>query len=171
MPAHRVEQPVLEFEDDGEIHLAALALRREAPVVFQLPERAFRLRDVDLRALGIEHDAAGVAFAQGADSRPTISAVSNVACRVTVSRDSTRSATTQGRNSGYFSTSATTAYIRSAVYGTMRVSRMRRVMPLATASRAPSAREIAVGVIGGARQRAGRHHQEALGARDLPPAP
>src|ERR1700760_4765555 len=35
MPGHAMQQPALEFEQDGEIHLAATIGRGEAPVVFQ----------------------------------------------------------------------------------------------------------------------------------------
>src|SRR5262245_33881215 len=41
LTCHAMQQPVLEFELDGEIDLATLAFGREAPMVFQSLERAF----------------------------------------------------------------------------------------------------------------------------------
>ena len=41
-----MQQPTLEFEQDGEFHFTALALRGEAPVVLQCLERSLGLRDI-----------------------------------------------------------------------------------------------------------------------------
>ena len=64
----RAQKAVLEFEGDGEIYPARLALGREAPMAFQLTERTFGLSHIDRARCRVQHDATGVAFAKSTEA-------------------------------------------------------------------------------------------------------
>ncbi len=117
---NRAQKAVLEVEGDGKIHAARLPLGREMPMGFQLTERPFGLRHIDCVRGFVQHDAAGVAFAESAKPDQHFRAKASQPSKCW--RERTRTPTHQGRNSGYFSTSATIAYMCAAEYRTILLS-------------------------------------------------